>query len=56
MAKKAARTRSVQSPKGKSSVSPREIERAIRSVVPKPSPPPGKEGSKRSERAAASQR
>lgn len=46
----------MQSPKGKSSVSPQKIERAIRSVVFKQSPSSGKVGSKRSDRAAASQR
>ena len=56
MAKKAARTRSVQSPKAKSSVSLEKIENAIRTVTLKVSPSPAKNAGKRSEPAAAGHR
>jgi len=55
MAKKAARTRSVQTPKAKSSVSLQKIEKAIRTVALN-SPSSAKQAGKRSERAAAGHR
>jgi hypothetical protein len=53
MAKAATRTRSVKSPKGKSSVSIRSIDRAVRLVAEKLS---GKDASRRPARSAAGQR
>lgn len=56
MAKKTARTRSVQAPKAKSSVSLQKIEDAIRTVALELSHSSAKRAGKRSERAAASHR
>jgi len=56
MAKKTARTRSVQLPKAKSTVSLQKIENAIRTVALELSPSSAKHAGKRSERAAAGHR
>ena len=56
MAKKAARTRSAQAPKAKSSVSLRKIEDAIRTVALEVAPSSAKHAGKRSARAAAGHR
>ena len=53
MAKKAARTRLVKSPKVKGSVSSQNIERAIRIVSYKLASSSSKAGTRRQERAAA---
>ena len=55
MAKKTTRTRSVKSPKGKSSVSIQRIDRAVRLVAEKLAPS-GKDETRRSARPAAGQR